>query len=132
MVVAFVALPQVRIEHARAEQASAAGAVRNFFQGFWRQPDLRAQLIYRSAILALAHCYHSRLQTPELREQYLRIVAERLARMHVRDFDTVKQIKDVIKTEQMDYLNRMVRIVRDAVWVESLGIGTTSLSVNIL
>ena len=75
----------------------------------WRRRDLEQLLPYRAAILAVAHCYHSRLNTTELRERYLKLVAEVMDDHGISAFDRKHKVREVITEEQLDYLNRMVR-----------------------
>ncbi|XP_038050110.1 uncharacterized protein LOC119723500 [Patiria miniata] len=59
----------------------------------------------RAVVLALAHCYHSRLSSAEDRKRYREEVAQRFQKKHHNVTEGL--IEEVIKTEQLDILNRM-------------------------
>ncbi|XP_046854892.1 uncharacterized protein LOC124447906 [Xenia sp. Carnegie-2017] len=57
----------------------------------------------KSIVLALAHCYMSRLLTNDLRQEYIRSLIPSLASRNVDK----KSFKAIIRMEQEDYLSRM-------------------------
>ena len=56
----------------------------------------------KSVVLALAHCYLSRLQTENLREEYMQSMAQLFSPVSNED-----DFEAIIRTEQEDYLDRM-------------------------
>ena len=61
----------------------------------------------RSVILALAHCYHSRLTQAEDRQRYREEVASILSQLKGSPNISGEDIEKIIKSEQLDFLNRM-------------------------
>ncbi|XP_022093803.1 uncharacterized protein LOC110980993 [Acanthaster planci] len=59
----------------------------------------------RAIVLALAHCYHSRLSSADDRKKYREEVAKRFQNKHHDVHE--EHIEEVIKNEQLDILNRM-------------------------
>ena len=59
------------------------------------------KLVVKSIVLALAHCYLSRLQTEELREEYINSMTNLIPSMSKETFSAI------IRMEQEDYLQRM-------------------------
>ena len=60
----------------------------------------------RSVVLALAHCYQSRLRTKESRKEYRRRLVDCFKEHHLSTFDQ-RILEAIVRAEQDDYLERM-------------------------
>ena len=60
----------------------------------------------RSVVLALAHCYQSRLPTKESRKEYRRRLVDCFEEHHLSTFDQ-RILEAIVRAEQDDYLERM-------------------------
>lgn len=75
----------------------------------YRDASVQRELLQRAVVLALALTYRCRLQTEQLRDEYLGVLARCGAGREGHGFNTAAKLRAVIEDEQFDYLERMVR-----------------------
>ena len=97
------------MQHAGAVEVGFSAWLQHAAAGFFQRQPTAEEKARRAAILALAHCYHARLNSVKLRGRYLRCMAS-VFRVHGHlGAGQASDLRALIEEEQRDYLQRMAR-----------------------